>query len=60
MVSLKAVCALKIYQNTKCHVPMLSGGSFAFTSEVGMNISYSGMIAATVLNFMASRSLSVA
>jgi hypothetical protein len=58
MVSLKAVCALKIYP--KCHVPTLSGGSFAFTSEVGMNIRYSGMIAATALNFMESRSLSVA
>jgi hypothetical protein len=34
MVSLKVVHPLKIYQYTKFHVPMLTGASFASTSEV--------------------------
>jgi len=30
---LKVVNPLKIYQHTKCHSPMLTGASFASTSE---------------------------
>jgi hypothetical protein len=34
MVLLKVVQPLKIYQKTKFHGPMLTGASFASTSEV--------------------------
>jgi hypothetical protein len=52
---LKIVHLLKVYQHIKFHSPTLTGESFASTSE-NLNVCHFGMVEATGLEIMASRS----